>query len=218
MESEIRVPDDQEKTPTEVTSDGGAEVPSKDAKPPTVIRKALTGESFVEKVALLLLTASLSGLIVPIVIGSLQETQARNEAILQAQSKLLNDVSETIITYETLILDITWFKTKAVLNEEMHQKAFAKYSDRVVDLIATWRAHSARARTLVSPTISARIDYFLSKALDEQDMPINTLYRNKADPELWEKQHQRNREMLEEANNLITEITNDMKLSQKYLY
>ena len=143
-----------------ITHDEGVETSSTNPEPP-VIRKALTSESFVEKVALLLLTALLSGLIVPLVISSLQATRTRSEAILQAQAKLLEDVSETILTYETLALDVSWFKTKTAQNEDLHQKAFAKYSERVVDLVAKWRAQAARAQTLVSPAVSAKIDGFL---------------------------------------------------------
>lgn len=178
------------------------------------LRRALTSESFVEKAALLLLTAILSGLVVPVVIGSLQAKRARRDAIVQAQAKLLDDMSETILTYETLLLDVSWFATNLARNDEMHQKAFAKYSDRAVDLVAKWRAQAARAQSLASPAISAKLDAFLLKVFRAQDTPMNLLYRRGGEAEAWDKLHEVNAGMLKEANDLIGEIARDLKISK----
>ena len=82
------------------------------------IAGVLASQSFWEKVLILVL----SGLIVPLVIyfANMQfesrrkiadEQKVRTEALLASQEKLLNDATEVIFTYETLALDVSWFKS-----------------------------------------------------------------------------------------------------------
>jgi hypothetical protein len=112
-----------------------------------VIRKALTSESFVEKVALLLITVVLSGIIVPVLITYFnaqaaerqkesESRNARNEVILQAQKRLLDEFSDMLLTYETLALDVSWYRTKLGYDMTRYQKAYERYSDRTVELIS----------------------------------------------------------------------------------
>jgi hypothetical protein len=130
-----------------------------------VLNRALTSESFVEKVVLLLLTAALSGIIIPIFINQLnaqaeqqlkirEAIKAKNEAVLQAQAKLWDEFSEVVLTYETLALDVSWYRNPLGLDESRYAKAYERYSDRIVDLLSRWRALASRAETLVSPSIS----------------------------------------------------------------
>jgi hypothetical protein len=206
----------------------GSESSEKDTNQRGVIRTALTSASFIEKVVLLLLTAILTGIVVPSIINDsnrkyserqkeVEKMRARDDAILQAQSKLLDDVSEIILTCETLILDVSWYRTRFAMNEEMHRRAFSRYSERIVDLISRWRALQARARNLTSPVISSKIDDFLRRFFLEQDTPLNQLYGRNATDEEWERLHQKNEQMLVEANNLISEIGLDLGLSKNDL-
>ena len=80
--------------------------------------------SFLEKLVLLLVTALISGLLVPLVVKSIEATRARNNAILEAQTAFLDDISETILTLETLILDISFYGKHG--NTEMQEKAFER--------------------------------------------------------------------------------------------
>jgi cell division protein FtsL len=194
-----------------------------------VIRKVATSESFVEKVLLLLLTIILSGIIVPIIINyltsksaerqkAIEAMKAKDQSILQAQSNLLNDLSETILTYETLALDASWYGTEDINNKEMHQKAFLRYNDRTVDLISKLRALASRAQTLASPAISNKINAFMYKIFEVQDKPLNRLYTSNASFQQWGEQHEKTNEMLVEANSLISEIANDLGLSRDNLH
>jgi hypothetical protein len=194
-----------------------------------VVHKVVTSESFVEKVLLLLLTIILSGIIVPIIINyftsksaerqkAIEAMKSKDQAILQAQSNLLTDLSETILTYETLALDASWYGTEGINNKEMHQKAFLRYSDRIVDLLSKLRALASRAQTLASPAISNKINAFINKIFEEQDTPINQLYTSNASFQQWERQHEKNTEMIVEANSLISAIGNDLGLSRDNLH
>jgi hypothetical protein len=108
------------------------------------LMRVLGSESFVEKVALLLATAVLSGFLIPYVVSTMQRTRARSDAIAASQRQLLDDLAETILTYQTLALDVSWYRTSGVKDLAIHERAFTRYNDRFVDLLATWRTQSVR--------------------------------------------------------------------------
>lgn len=202
-----------------------------DSPPPeqSTVRRVLRSESFVEKLALLVITVIASGILVPLIFAHLEArseerqkaieaARIRNQAILQAQSKLLDEFSETALSYQTLALDVSWYKREHVRNETLHQTAYERYSSRVVDIVARWRALASRAQTLTSPEVGARMDSFLNRVFDEQDTPMNVLYKNHADDGQWEKQHATNEQMLAETNSLISAIARDLGISKDNLY
>jgi hypothetical protein len=179
---------------------------------------ALTSESFIEKAALLLLTALLTGLIIPLIVKSIEASRIRSEANLQAQYRLIDDLSEAILTFETLVLDVSWYGTQWANNKGMQEKAFERYSERVVELASRIRTLASRARFLVSPDVGSKIEAFLSKVMFlEQDTPINQLY-NKTSQQQWEwdEMHKKNEDMASEAYTLISEVANDMGLSRNH--
>lgn len=155
------------------------------------------------------------------VVGSLfklrEHTRAKEEAILRSQALLLDDISTTILTYQTLAADVTWFKDAESKDEEMHEITFKRYNERVVDLVSQWRALAAKSQTLVSPHVSQKITGFLNRIFVEQDTPMMRLHRDKATDDAWQQQHKKNVEMITEANLLIAEIANDMNISKNTL-
>jgi hypothetical protein len=194
----------------------------------SAIRSALTSESFIEKAAVIVLTALLSGLIVPYFIArynnyasALQRAndlaRSKNESILQAQSKMIEDFATVVLTYETLALDVSWYKTKDGKDEKLYEKAYVRYSDRIADLLSNWRSLAARSQALTSPAISAKMNAFQRRVFLEQDTPMNTLNRSHGTEEQWTVQHTRNEEMIEEAGRLISEIMRDLGLSKSDL-
>lgn len=173
----------------------------------------------------LVVIESLCQLVVVIIIGGLIAAQfkrrdrerARQEAVLKAQSELLDAIAGTILTYETLASDVTWFKDAQARNEEMHEKQFRRYNERLVDIVSRWRALAAKSQTLVSPDVSKKITAFLDRAFREQDTPMMQLYREQAGDAAWRQQHLKNVSMIREANQLIAEIAIDMKMSRDAL-
>lgn len=194
-----------------------------------VIGKALKTESFIEKATLLVLTVILSGVVAPFAINRLaalaserqkvvDATKAKDEVILQTQSQLLTDFAETLLTYETLALDVSWYKTPWAANTTLHEKAFARYSERVVDLMSRWRVLSSKAQMLASPAISERMDKFQSHVFEQQDTPLNQLYINKkASPAEWQSQHSKSEKVLIEARQLVAEMMESLGLSRASL-
>jgi len=178
------------------------------------ILKTINSESFIEKIILLILTVLLSGLLIPYVSTAIQRKKIRNDTIIQSQTKLLDDVTRTLMTYETLLLDISWYQTTAGYNKDMQKKAFERYAERSVDLIADWRVESIKARTLSSIEVSKRLDSFQVEMFSLQDGPMNILYREKSSADKWQALHETNEGMYSEARKLVADLATEMRLTK----
>ena len=183
--------------------------------PPSNSIRVIKSDSFVEKAFLLVLTAALSGVMVPLIIKSVDTAREGQDAIARGQANLFDDISETIVNCETLMLDVTWFGTKHAKNAEMQKKAFERYSERSVDLIAKWRVQSSRAHALASPQVAKKLDAFQVRFFSEQDTPMNELWIKCGTDCDWQEQHSKNEAMLAESNMLIVELANDLGLARK---
>jgi hypothetical protein len=172
----------------------------------------LRDSSFIQNVILLFLTAALSGVIVPQVVKTIDTSRESRAAVQRAQAKLFSDVSETVLTYETLALDVSWFGTNTAKNPEMQRKAFERYSDKVVDLTAKWRIQASRAQTLTSRPVSAKINNLLAEVFVKQDTPINALWNRCASTCDWDTLHVQNEQVLGDANTLIAQLATDLGL------
>jgi len=178
---------------------------------------ALWTTSFIEKAALLLLTAVLSGLLIPVVSRVMEEHREKNVALSRSQTKLFEEMSEVLLTYETLALDVSFFGTKNAKNPELQRKAFKRYSERTVDLVARWRVQTARAQTLTSPKVAAMFDEFLITSIfTEQDSPMNLLWKDcNVECSTWDQQHLVNIKILTWSNALVAKVATDLKLANE---
>jgi len=186
----------------------------KTAKKQSAITQALGGASFIEKTVLLILTAITSGVLIPYVGDISQATRMQNEAVTQAKAKLLDDITNTIITYEYLAGDVSYYKSdSALVNDKMQAMAFERYSNKVVDLMAQWGVQIAKAKTLVSPAIGDKLEKFMDKVLTEQEAKLVVLYSNNATVAEWTEMNDLTGKMYEEAKQLIAELAVDLKLT-----
>ncbi|MFM0227623.1 hypothetical protein [Paraburkholderia dipogonis] len=183
--------------------------PSKNA-----LLRALKSDSFIENAFLLVLTAALSGAVVPLIIKSVDVASDRHAELARAQAKLFDDVSETIMTCEALALDVSWFGTVQAKNVEMQKKAFDRYTERTADLIARWRTESARAQALASPEVAKKLDAFQYRFFVEQDTPMNGLWIKCNTSCDWKDQHAQNEAMLAQANLLILELAHELGMAR----
>ncbi|WP_105435673.1 hypothetical protein [Neorhizobium tomejilense] len=178
------------------------------------VLRVLKSDGFLEKVMLLVLTAVLSGFLIPWAVKSIDRDREAREAISSAQVKLFDEVSATIVTLETLMLDVTWFGTINGKNSELQKKAFERYSEQSSALVIKLRTQSSRAQTLASPQMATELEAFLLRFFVEQDTPINQLWARCASDCDWEQQHRRNLSMLSEANQLVGSLAKDVALTR----
>ena len=172
----------------------------------------LASESFLEKAYLLVLTVLLTGVVVPLVVKSIDASRERRAAISSAQQKLFDELSETILTYETLALDVSWFGTGSSRNPELQARAFQRYNDKTVDLTARLRILAARSRTLTSPDVGEKINVMLRDIFVQQDTPMLAMWNSCREKCDWEAQHLQNEMMTGRANDLIGQLAVDLGL------
>ncbi|MGR9471093.1 hypothetical protein [Rhizobium leguminosarum] len=190
-----------------------SKVPTPQRKSSPFIR-AIKSDGFIEKLVLLVLTAILSGIFVPLIIKSIDQSREARQAVATAQAKLFDDISDTILTLETLMLDVSWFGTGDAKNAEMQTRAFDRYTERSVDLIVKWRIEASRAQALASPETAEKMQAFLNRFFREQDTPTNRSWHECRTCD-WQAQHEKNVKMLTEANRLILEIGSEFQLTAK---
>ncbi|MGQ7845251.1 hypothetical protein ACUNV4_12290 [Granulosicoccus sp. 3-233] len=204
-----------------------------------VLRRALGSASFVEKAGLLLLTALLSGVLIPLCFMYLEARSAtreriqaqqaserarqleadreRDKAILEAQSEMLMQFSDVLMTYETLALDVSWYGTPNIDNEQMLNLAYQRYSEQTPELLTRWRLQASRASILVDPEIAQKMSLFLLDVMAEQDLNLNRLYSQGAAPPDWQQQHEISNAMLHRANDLFKELAKDIGITRESL-
>lgn len=178
------------------------------------ISRTIRSEAFIEKFFLLILTALLSGLLIPVVTTDIQRRKTRNDIITQAQTNLQYDVSSTLMTMETLLLDISWYKTKEGYNEEMHKKAFDRYAEKSIDLLSQLRVESIKAKTLASKVVSDRLDSFHLKIIREQIDKMHVLYGKNTSVDEWRNMHDTTKKIYNDARKLIFDLAVEMKLTK----
>lgn len=179
--------------------------------------RVFSSESFLERSFLLVLAAVISGLMIPELSNRIQSQNMKREIVLAKQAALLDDLSRTLLAYETIILDVSWYKSsKRVYNEAMHQKAFDRYAERFPDLLVELRTGMLRARYLTSPEMVKRIQEFHDRIFEEQDTPLSALYVNKeATIEDWSAFHNKNVAMALAVNELLTDLAKDLNISKE---
>lgn len=177
------------------------------------VRNVLVSDSFIEKISLLILTALLTGFLLPAFTKALDSRRARNNAILDSQAKLLSDISETLLTYETLALDVSWFGAPPFANPDLQSQAFQRYNSAVPTLVARWRVLISRAYAVAPTGIASTLEQLLQQAFERQDTPTVRLFTGHASPVEWKKQHDENERQLAYCNQVIAEIASKMHLA-----
>jgi hypothetical protein len=122
----------------------------------------LTSTEFLQGLFLLVVTAVLTGLLVPVIKGRLDDRKyrdqkvfeselSRQEKVLDAQAALLKDASEVMWSFYLLSLKVTWYS--ATGNEERFDVAWKEWDEESWLLFGRLRAEISKARRLTSPAI-----------------------------------------------------------------
>jgi hypothetical protein len=176
--------------------------------------RILTSAFFVQRALLLVLAAILSGLVVPVVFKSVDAARENQIYVQRAQSKLFDDYSEALITYETLALDVSYYGIAEVKNVALQRKAFEKYSERVTELHAKMHILASRAQTLTSKNISKKMSDFMGAIYETQDGPIIKNWSLCAEKCDWDQLHSSSMATGAKAKALIAELASDLGLER----
>jgi hypothetical protein len=174
----------------------------------------LMSSSFLEKILLLLVTAMLSGIIIPVIATRIQRLNTMSDLQLEAEKRLFDDFTRVVIKYETLILDVSYYGQPGMENPRLQQLALNKYFDQSTDLLADWRVQAVRANQLCGPAVAQKITKFQALMFEKQDMPMMKLSSDSTkNSQEWGRLHKLNIEMYEKAEQLVIELAKDIRIS-----
>jgi hypothetical protein len=152
--------------------------------------------SFNQNVALIGITAGLTGLLVPTVKTVMDQRHfrrqkdyeadlARQTAVLEAQVKLLEDLSSVLWEYVLSLIAVSYYKCNG--DEARFEKARESYEDSSGSQFGRMQAEFSKARRLLSPERWLELQELYSEFL-RLDMRVTQL-RTTADMAPWNQQH-----------------------------
>lgn len=143
-------------------------------------------QPFLENVFLIVLTALLTGFGIPYVLGRIEERKllerkkfdadlVRQSKILEAQSKLLEDLSGLLWKWRYLGKKVVYYGAEK--NVERYDLAKKQYDESIWDIINEFRAEISRSRRLVSERAYKRLDSLYNYVVGDVDMQISSITR-----------------------------------------
>ncbi len=104
-------------------------------------------QDFIEKIVLLLLTASLTGFLVPYILKKIDERKARQTKIIEAQSKFLDDISQTLWEWRYMSIKVVYYATSN--NVKQFNIATKEYDDKIWEVFNQIRRDISISRRLL---------------------------------------------------------------------
>lgn len=161
-----------------------------------ILRQAITNQTFLQSVLLLLLTAMLTGILVPLIKTYIDnknfERQKRYEAELaleskkvEARSQLLEDLAQALWEYHNLCYEVVYYRI-IFYDEARYKKAIDDFHEKCWLLYTKAKIEEAKARRLVSGTTHREIAEFVEYVYD-RDTELATLIKENAGDAEWEK-------------------------------
>jgi len=138
-------------------------------------------QSLVENVVLLVITASLTGLLVPFIKNVMDnrffERQKRYEAdlarqgnVIEAQAAFLDDLSEQLWRFRYLAMAVSYYQPEE--QPDRYQDAIEEYDKEAWDIFNHVRASISKARRLISENAHQRLVAFYKEELVQFDRQI----------------------------------------------
>jgi len=156
--------------------------------------------AFFEKVALLLITGALTGILIPYIDGRLSESRFRDQKIfeaelqrqhdvLAAQTELLRNLSKLAWDFALLNINVSFYKING--DDASYAAAVDKYQSKSGDILGQFRTELSVARRLVSPEMHGSLDELYKYELLRIDSTLEQLIvkGDDATGEDWSEQH-----------------------------
>jgi hypothetical protein len=158
------------------------------------IGEVVKSPSFVEHALLLILTAVLTGLLVPFINAILADQKfreqrrfeaelARQAKIIDAQNELLGELEKIVYGFQLRALALAWYKTQDK-NSAKYQESLKAYEDSSWVFFSDMHTRLGKARRLTSPKVYEELERFYS-ALRELDSNLVKLVRKDTTEEEW---------------------------------
>lgn len=142
--------------------------------------------AFFEKIILLILTALITGFGIPYVLKRIEERKlreqkkfeadlARQGKIIDAQAKLLDDLSQLLWKWRYLAKKVVYYGAQE--NTERFELARKQYDEAVWDILNEFRIEISRSRRLVSERAYEKLDSLYNYVVHDLDVSISEVIR-----------------------------------------
>ena len=181
-------------------------------------------QDFWEKVALLILTGVLSGFFVPYILKRVEERKlkeqkefeaslVRQNNVLEAQIRLLENLSESLWKLQLLSLAVSYYKVHP--NQERYETALKDYDEKSWGLFREARCEISKAARLVPEDIYLKLlDFFSDNLIQEVDEKLMHLIEVDASLEDWKTYYDRLLyQFPKEIDNVVTPLAKELKLA-----
>ena len=188
------------------------------------VGKALKTEAFIQSIVKLFVQAIVIGVIAPLSVFFYKDfsrsveraselKRIQDETIVAAKKQLLDEVTRLIWQYESLALDITFYKQPEVKNEKLYEAALKRYNEQITQFVIDLRTQISRARYLCSNKVAQKTDVaqeiedFLNNTIfPKQDRKINEYVLNTKTDAEWVALHNEFKAIYPEVKDLISEL------------
>jgi len=174
--------------------------------------------SFFEKVLLLLITAGLTGVLIPTIDSRLSENRLRDQMVfeeqlqrqhdvLNAQIELLRNLSKLAWEFQLMNINVSFYRLNG--DETDFQTAVERYQNNSGTLLGQIRAELSISRRLVSPEMYQRLAGLYFDTLLPIDSSLEWLIKHGAETldNEWQEQHDQS---FGGAQTQIDEVLNEL--------
>ena len=146
----------------------------------------------IEKIVLFLITAGLTGFLIPVVTQNIAHKQlleqrlyetelARGNAIIEAQVKLIDNLSDLLWEYQLLAIDVTYYQPHE--DQTNYVAALAAYDAKTGDVLGNIRSEISKSLRLTSlDTYNLLIQMYYSELIE---VDVNLRMLIEGDTEDW---------------------------------
>jgi hypothetical protein len=185
---------------------------------------ALFDDAFLQGFLLLLATAAITGLLVPLIKGRIDDRKfreqkvfesalARQGKVIDSQAKLLEDLSQLLWAFLLLSLEVTYYAEQS--DSEKFAIAWQKYDETAWDYFGRIRAEISKARRLTSdPTYEALLSVYNTWFMDF-DLDLTRMARaSTLDDSEWSVLHGRiYNEGVASVDGVLVDLASELQLT-----
>ena len=177
--------------------------------------------SFAQNVALIAVTAALTGFLVPTVKSIMDQRYfraqkryeaelARQSSVIAAQAALLDELSTCFWDYLLRLISVSYYKTNSA--DARAEKAFEDYEETAADLLGRMQMQFSRARWLVSSTRYDELQT-LYVVFANFDASLLRLHESNGDLSAWNSHHNSVFVYQKTVIDVLAKIAQEMRLA-----
>jgi hypothetical protein len=187
------------------------------------IIQALANQNFAQSLTLLILTAVLTGILVPYVKSKMDEGQKRFDAeltrqskIIESQAALLDNLAQLLWEFQKEVNAVAWYQNRG--NAEKYNASFKKYDDDSWVLFGKIRTEISTAQRLTTTATYAELKKIYDPFMVEIDTKLNELVSGAHSPEEWQAfEDYLSGEAADRIDSVIRLLAEELRLTEHFM-